>query len=87
LLERRTADGWEAVLLLYNYRDRKINASARVGSAGVNSIGYRGHSIVRVKLRKVPAGNYRITKDFVRSGSEPIEQHLITRSVRVRIRG
>lgn len=86
LLERRTADGWEAVLLLYNYRDRKINDSARVGSAEVNSIGYRGHSIVRVKLRKVPAGDYRITKDFVRSGSEPIEQRMVTRSVRVRIR-
>ena len=86
LLERRTADGWEAVLLLYNYHDRKINASARVGSADVNSIGYRGHSIVRVKLRKVPTGDYRITKDFFRSGSEPIEQRMVTRSVRVRIR-
>ena len=86
LLERRTANGWKPVLLLYNYLDRKINSSVQVGSAGVNDIGYRGHSIVRVKLRKVPVGDYRITKDFIRAGSGPIERRTITRSVRVRIR-
>jgi hypothetical protein len=85
LLERRTADGWKPALLLHNYRDRAINSSVRVGSGGVNDIDYRGHSIVRVKLRQVPVGDYRITKDFVRAGSGPIERRTITRSVRVRI--
>ena len=59
----------------------------QLGSAGVNAIGYRGHSILRVRLRKVPAGDYRITKGLVRAGSGPIEERTITRSVRVRMMG
>ena len=85
-LERRTEKEWKRVLLLFNYLDRKVNTSAPVASAAVDDIGYHGDAIVRVRLRKIPPGDYRITKEFFRPGSESVDSRSITRSVRVRIR-
>jgi hypothetical protein len=85
-IQRRVDGRWKDVVLVYTDPRQAVNPSVRLSERpGVRDIGYTGNHIVRVELPYIRKGRYRLRKDFVRHGSEPIEERVVTRTIEFRM--